>query len=104
MLAEGLPPAATTFSVASVPASIAATAERDNDASKRVLAFINETSWTDASSFSCGARRERRVSATGGGQTGCRGSAVPSGCARLLLTSALASVVGDRPVRRDGKG
>ena len=44
MLAEGLPPAATTFSVASVPASIAATAERDNDASKRVLAFINETS------------------------------------------------------------
>src|SRR3954468_21276970 len=41
MLAEGLPPAAVTLRVANAPASIAATAQRDNDASKRVPVFID---------------------------------------------------------------
>src|SRR5204863_1180805 len=83
-------PAGVTFSVARAPASIVATAQRDNDASKRVPAFMERNLLDATRARSRDARRDPRETCLGEevGQTRCRNPAVPRRCAWWLLTTA----------------
>src|SRR5439155_17564642 len=105
MLAEGFPPAAVTFGVVSAPASIVTAAQRDNDASKRVPAFMehNLLGRRELVLVTRCETRERPVW-TRRGQSGYRSSAVRCPCALLLLTTALAPVGGHWPFARRRKG